>query len=219
MNSIAKRTISALTTAALVVLAIIYASETVITFALGLLLGCVLLEYLLLLGKKMPLESARASLWFLAGVPVLVLPFVAFASAVHFHGNLMMLYLIAIVKISDMGGFAAGVSTAKLMKGGNHKMCPTISPNKSWEGLAGSVAASCILSCCFMPITGFICWKALAFGVTAALVGTFGDLVESKFKRWVGVKDSSTFMPAGMGGFLDMFDSLLFAPAVLLPFI
>ena len=61
--------------------------------------------------------------------------------------------------------------------------------------------------------------KALAFGVTAALVGTFGDLVESKFKRWVGVKDSSTFMPAGMGGLLDMFDSLLFAPAVLLPFI
>jgi phosphatidate cytidylyltransferase len=219
MNSIAKRTISALTTAALVVLAIIYASETVITFALGLLLGCVLLEYLLLLGKKMPLASARASLWFLAGVPVLALPFVAFASAVHFHGNLMMLYLIAIVKISDMGGFAAGVSTAKLMKGGNHKMCPTISPNKSWEGLAGSVTASCILSCCFMPITGFIWWKALAFGVTAALVGTFGDLVESKFKRWVGVKDSSTFMPAGMGGFLDMFDSLLFAPAVLLQFI
>ena len=55
--------------------------------------------------------------------------------------------------------------------------------------------------------------------VVAALVGTFGDLVESKFKRWVGVKDSATFMPAGLGGFLDMFDSLLFAPAVLLPFI
>ena len=219
MNPIAKRTISALTTAALVVLAIIYASETVITFALGLLLGCVLLEYLLLLGKKMPLASARASLWFLAGVPVLALPFVALASAVHFHGNRMMLYIIAIIKISDMGGFAAGVSTAKLMPGGNHKMCPTISPNKSWEGLAGSVAASCILSCCFIPITHFIWYKALAFGVTAALVGTFGDLVESKFKRWVGVKDSSTFMPAGMGGLLDMFDSLLFAPAVLLPFI
>ena len=79
--------------------------------------------------------------------------------------------------------------------------------------------AACILSCCFMPITHFIWWKALAFGVVAALVGTAGDLVESKFKRWVGVKDSSTFMPAGMGGFLDMFDSLLFAPAVLLPFI
>ena len=219
MNPVLKRIITALTTATLVVLAIIYAPETVITFALGLLLGCVLLEYLLLLGKKMPLASARASLWFLAGVPVLALPFVAFASAVHFHGNLMMLYLIAIVKISDMGGFAAGMSSAKLMKGGNHKLCPTISPNKSWEGLFGSVFASSVMSCAWMSFTHFGVGKALAFGAVAALVGTFGDLVESKFKRWVGVKDSSTFMPAGMGGLLDMFASLLFAPAVLLPFI
>ena len=167
----------------------------------------------------MPLASARASLWFLAGVPVLALPFVAFASAVHFHGNLMMLYLIAIVKISDMGGFAAGMSSAKLMKGGNHKLCPTISPNKSWEGLFGSVFASSVMSCAWMSFTHFGVGKALAFGAVAALVGTFGDLVESKFKRWVGVKDSATFMPAGLGGFLDMFDSLLFAPAALLPFI
>ena len=219
MNPVLKRIITALTTATLVVLAIIYAPETVITFALGLLLGCVLLEYLLLLGKKMPLASARASLWFLAGVPVLALPFVAFASAVHFHGNLMMLYLIAIVKISDMGGFAAGMSSAKRMKGGNHKLCPTISPNKSWEGLFGSVFASSVMSCAWMSFTHFGVGKALAFGAVAALVGTFGDLVESKFKRWVGVKDSATFMPAGLGGFLDMFDSLLFAPAALLPFI
>ena len=219
MNPVLKRIITALTTATLVVLAIIYAPETVITFALGLLLGCVLLEYLLLLGKKMPLASARASLWFLAGVPVLALPFVAFAYAVHFHGNLMMLYLIAIVKISDMGGFAFGLSSAKLMKGGNHKLCPTISPNKSWEGLFGSVFASSVMSCAWMSFTHFGIGKALAFGVAAALVGTFGDLVESKFKRWVGVKDSATFMPAGLGGFFDMFDSLLFAPAALLPFI
>jgi phosphatidate cytidylyltransferase len=52
--------------------------------------------------------------------------------------------------------------------------------------------------------------------VTAAIVGTAGDLVESKFKRWVGVKDSSTMkITNGMGGFLDMVDSLLFAPSVI----
>ena len=219
MNPIAKRTISALTTAALVVLAIIYAPTSWIKPVVTVLAGLAFFEFSLLLRRKTCSLTLR---WFALGVFGCLVIFTGLTSlstiAIR-YGNLMMLYIIAIVKISDMGGFAAGVSSAKLMKGGNHKMCPTISPNKSWEGLAGSVAASCILSCCFMPITGFIWWKALAFGVTAALVGTFGDLVEPKFKRWVGVKDSSTFMPAGMGGLLDMFDSLLFAPAILLPFI
>ena len=218
MNPIAKRTISALTTAALVVLAIIYAPTKWILPAFSALVALVVLEYLSLVLKKLG-RSFRALGPFLLGALIIMISLSALPAIAARHGNLMMLYIIAIVKISDMGGFAAGVSTAKLIKGGNHKMCPTISPNKSWEGLAGSVVASCILSCCFIPITHFIWWKALAFGVTAALVGTFGDLVESKFKRWVGVKDSSTFMPAGMGGLLDMFDSLLFAPAVLLPFI
>ena len=219
MNPIAKRTISALTTAALVVLAIIYAPTSWIKPVVTVLAGLAFFEFSLLLRRK---TSSLTLRWFVLGVfgCLVILTGLTSLSVIAIrHGNLMMLYVIAIVKVSDMGGFAAGVSTAKLMTGGNHKMCPTISPNKSWEGLAGSVAASCVLSCCFMPITGFIWWKALAFGVTAALVGTFGDLVESKFKRWVGVKDSSTFMPAGMGGLLDMFDSLLFAPTVLLPFI
>ena len=68
-------------------------------------------------------------------------------------------------------------------------------------------------------MTGFIWYKALAFGVAAALIGTLGDLVESRFKREVDVKDSATFMPAGLGGFLDMFDSLIFAPALFFPFL
>ena len=216
MNPIAKRTISALTTAALVVLAIIYVPTSWIRPVFAAVIALVFFEFCLLLKRR--LGGLRLVLGALVGLAVLCLLGALPAIAVE-RGNLMMLYIIAIIKISDMGGFAAGVSTAKLMTGGNHKMCPTISPNKSWEGLAGSVVASCILSCCFIPITHFVWYKALTFGVTAALVGTFGDLVESKFKRWVGVKDSSTFMPAGMGGLLDMFDSLLFAPAVLLPFI
>ena len=219
MNPIAKRTISALTTAALVVLAIIYAPTKWITPAFLVIYLAVIAECMALMAKKYGKWVFRGILPSIFGILLIGGCLGALPTIAEEHGNLMMLYVIAIIKISDMGGFAAGVSTAKLMKGGNHKMCPTISPNKSWEGLAGSVAASCILSCCFIPITHFSCSKALAFGVTAALGGTFGDLVESKFKRWVGVKDSSTFMPAGMGGLLDMFDSLLFAPAVLLPFI
>lgn len=127
-------------------------------------------------------------------------------------GMTMLLYTIAIIKISDMGGFAFGMAF------GRHKMCPAISPGKSWEGMAGSIFASCLVSCAFMPLTGFAVPKALAFGVAAAVVGTLGDLVESRMKRECGVKDSATFMPAGMGGFLDMFDSLVFAPAVMYHF-
>ena len=51
-------------------------------------------------------------------------------------------------------------------------------------------------------------------GIAFALVATAGDLIESRFKRECGVKDSATFLPAGMGGLLDMFDSFLFLPAL-----
>ena len=218
MNPIAKRTISALTIAALVVLAIVKAPLWLFPYAFGALAVLSVVECAQLVARRRSLLSPGGLAVFVPWVLLIVLAFStlpAIALLRGGEGSLLMLYVIAIVKISDMGGFAAGLSTAKLMKGGNHKMCPTISPNKSWEGLAGSVAASCILSCCFMPVTQFGWPKALGFGVAAALLGTAGDLIESKLKRWAGVKDSATFLPAGMGGFLDMFDSLLIAPFVL----
>ena len=217
MNPVLKRIITALSTAALVVLAIVYAPFAVIAPAVCALIALAYVEYLLLLVKKFG-SLVKCPGWLVTGLVFLSL-LLALPWAAREYGNLMMLYLIAIVKFSDMGGFAFGMSSAKLMKGGNHKLCPTVSPNKSWEGLFGSVLASVLMSLAFLPVTHFAWPKAVAFGVVAALVGTFGDLVESKFKRWVGVKDSATFMPAGLGGFLDMLDSLLFAPAVLLPFI
>lgn len=220
MNPVLKRIITALTTAALVVLAIVYLPTKALPPIFSVVMALVVIEFALLLKKKVPLASVRGIVGLLLGFAVIAGGLSALpASAVLTKSNLWMLYLIAIVKFSDMGGFAFGMSSAKLMKGGNHKLCPTISPNKSWEGLFGSVFASSVMSCAWMSFTHFGVGKALAFGAVAALVGTFGDLVESKFKRWVGVKDSATFMPAGLGGFLDMFDSLLFAPAALLPFI
>ena len=54
-------------------------------------------------------------------------------------------------------------------------------------------------------------------GICFALAATAGDLIESRFKRECGVKDSATFMPAGMGGFLDMLDSIIFLPALVYP--
>jgi len=209
------RVVTALTTAAMVVLAILCAPVAWFRPVVSVLAALAIFEYVQLLKKGLGgLGSARGVAFALVGAAVLLVSFASLPLIAEAHGAKMLLYVVAIVKFSDMGGFAIGMSTAKFMRGGNHKMCPTISPNKSWEGLAGSITASIVMSLAFMPVTHFAIGKTLAFGVAAALVGTFGDLVESKFKRWVGVKDSATFMPAGLGGFLDMFDSLIFAPAL-----
>jgi len=220
MNPIAKRVITALSVAAAVVCAVIYAPVWAVAAAVFALWLLAELELGQLLTRRLAPTSFAFFLAFAVGSTVMAAAFSALPIIAARHGNLALLYVLSIVKVSDMGGFAFGLTSAKLMKGGNHKLCPTISPNKSWEGLFGSVFASCLVSCCFAPVTHFAWPKALAMGVAAALVGTFGDLVESKFKRWVGVKDSSTMkITNGMGGVLDMFDSLVFAPTALCPFI
>ena len=89
-----------------------------------------------------------------------------------------------------------------------------ISPKKTWEGTIGGIILS-------MVIIGLVAWStsfdvidAIVISGIASIVGTFGDLLESKLKRMANVKDSGNFMP-GHGGFLDRFDSLLLAiPAV-----
>ena len=189
--------------------------------AVACLIALAIVEFVVLANRKDPKPAAgwRAIL-LLAGIAVIAGGLWALAEIAVRHGNLMLFYVVAIIKFSDVGGFAVGTASAKLMKGGNHKLCPTISPGKSWEGLFGSVLLSCIVSCACIPVTHFTVGKSLAFGVAAALLGTAGDLVESKFKRWVGVKDSSTMkITNGMGGILDMLDSLIIAPAALLPFL
>lgn len=136
-------------------------------------------------------------------------------------GLYTLFFLIAVAKFSDTGGFAFGVTM------GRHKMCPSISPNKSWEGLVGSMvfaSATTAVFCCLARRFGWAehcaLWgwldaaRVVPVGIAFALVATAGDLIESRFKRECGVKDSSTFLPAGMGGFLDMFDSFIFLPAL-----
>ena len=221
MNPVLKRILTALSIAALVVTAILTAPECAFLPVVLILFVTAVLEYVVLLNRKIPFSRVAAYPAFLAGVLVLGAALFSLLAILHtapgdIGPNKMLLYVVMIVKCSDIGGFVFGLSSAKLMKGGNHKLCPSISPGKSWEGLLGSIIFSCVFSCAFMPITGFAVAQALKLGVVAALVGTAGDLVESKFKRWVGVKDSSAFkFTNGMGGILDMLDSLLFAPTVL----
>ena len=226
MNPVLKRTLTGLAIGLVVVGAALFAPPAAILPVVALLALLATVEFALLLRRKMPGLGVRGVLGFLAGAALIAGGLLALARIPSLYGeetcgglrlgNVMLLYVVMVVKFSDVGGFAFGLTSAKLMKGGNHKLCPAISPGKSWEGLFGSLFASCLVSCAFMGATGFGWGKSLFCGATAALVGTAGDLVESKFKRWVGVKDSSALkITNGMGGILDMLDSLLFAPAVL----
>lgn len=115
----------------------------------------------------------------------------------------ILLGLLSLIWINDIGAYVVGVSMGK------HKMIPRISPKKSWEGFFGGVSltilAAWILSMVF-PIINLKHWMVI--GVSTALLGVIGDLVESMFKRSIGVKDSGKFLP-GHGGILDRFDALL----------
>lgn len=117
----------------------------------------------------------------------------------------LTLALIVLLWVNDTGAYLVGITTGK------HRLFERISPKKSWEGFFGGLVFS-IAVALFMPaifgVTDMLGWILVALVVVAG--GTFGDLVESLIKRNAGVKDSGKAIP-GHGGFLDRFDSLLFA--------
>ena len=129
-------------------------------------------------------------------------------------------YVILCMKMADSGGYFFGT------RFGKHKLAPTISPKKSWEGLAGGVVFCVIVNIGWWIFSkghinsaiSFSLFHAIILGFLFPIVGTVGDLVESMFKRAVDVKDSNT-MVYGLGGILDMVDSILFAAPMLFIYI
>jgi phosphatidate cytidylyltransferase len=118
-----------------------------------------------------------------------------------------LLFIIATIKACDIGAYFTGLAI------GRHKLIEWLSPKKTWEGLLGGIAASVAVA--FIPRwacadCGMSVTKCVVFGVTMALVGQAGDLLESLFKRDAQAKDSASAIPA-FGGVLDVIDSLLLA--------
>ncbi len=120
-------------------------------------------------------------------------------------GLWVLLMFVFVVKCADIGAYAIGTSFGK------HKFSPKISPSKSWEGMAGAVAAAIIVAVGFAVCCDIMAWwLAVIFGLCFAFIGQIGDLVESMMKRDAEQKDSSNNVP-GFGGILDVIDSLLVA--------
>jgi phosphatidate cytidylyltransferase len=100
---------------------------------------------------------------------------------------------------------------------GHHRLCPSVSPNKTVEGALFGLISSIVITAIFLTLaTRFRhpWWSGAGIGLALGVAGEAGDLLESRFKRWVGVKDSGSLIP-GHGGVLDRFDSLLLAAPVL----
>lgn len=160
---------------------------------------------------------------FLISQMMIAMP-IATLGFLYFLDKWLLLALFALIWVNDSGAYIVGSLTAK-RPNGNHKMTPHISPKKSWEGLLGGVVftfgASLILyKCGWYNAISVGHWGvliALVFAFLVSTFGTMGDLMESLFKRSIGVKDSGRFLP-GHGGVLDRFDSILLASPVVTAF-
>ena len=131
----------------------------------------------------------------------------------HVSGRIYFLFLLLVTKFGDIGAYTVGMISSRVLPGGNHKIIPKISPKKSWEGTLGGMCVSIAVSytfCHFAP--GLIKDYGPLFPLIAGFIlfwgGFIGDLVESSLKRTAGVKDSGNMIP-GMGGALDVIDSLV----------
>lgn len=127
----------------------------------------------------------------------------------HPDGALRILALVVLIACNDTFAYIAGVLLGK------HKLAPSISPKKSWEGLIGGAIASIVGGSLIFHYLFEVNWiVGAAIGVMTVITATCGDLIESAIKRDLAIKDMSNLLP-GHGGIMDRLDSALFtAPAV-----
>lgn len=166
-------------------------------------LTSVLLLWYLRTGQPLP-----ASGW--------IMPAVYLAPAVATYTNLMLFHdheasalifaVFAMLWTNDTFAYLGGKAWGK------RRLWPSVSPKKSWEGLLVGMMATMALGSFWHQITGWLqpWWVGLALATVVSIFGNLGDLLESRMKRQLGVKDSGNLIP-GHGGILDRIDSFLLA--------
>jgi phosphatidate cytidylyltransferase len=166
---------------------------------LGFVIGTLLIFFLFKKNKK--------SIYLLTGLGYIALS-LGLLVQLRFQSLLLPLILILFIWMNDTMAYLTGSFIGKT------PFFPLISPKKTWEGTVGGI----IFTMVFASIWGYYThWFPILFwlllGLIAGIVGTGGDLIESKLKRLAGIKDSGSFMP-GHGGALDRFDSLLLSAPI-----
>ena len=127
---------------------------------------------------------------------------------VQFNGRYLILIPFAVAFLSDSGAYFVGCAIGK------HKMAPTISPKKSWEGFFGGLVSGVLGMLLYVVVLQFgfgfrvNYLHAALYGFAGSLAGVFGDLCFSVIKRQTGIKDYGKLIP-GHGGVLDRFDSII----------
>ena len=122
----------------------------------------------------------------------------------HRHGVAFLLAAVIVTATADIASLLVGSAF------GRHPLAPSISPNKTWEGLVGGAVAAILVSVIVVHfIHPWTIESSLVFGIVVAVVAPIGDLSQSMIKRHLGVKDMGRLMP-GHGGILDRVDGLLF---------
>lgn len=172
---------------------------------LGTIGGSVLLALMwrMFTGAEGFARDSAASVFIIGYIPLLA-SFVGLILAQP-HGVAKAVAVFLCIVGSDTGGYAAGASI------GRHPMVPTISPKKTWEGLAGSVVLASVVGVLqFVFVMNQPWWLGVLLAIVVVVFGTAGDLIESMIKRDVGIKDMSSFLP-GHGGVMDRLDSMLVA--------
>lgn len=164
---------------------------------------------------RAPITTAALTLLGLMYVPFLFnfVALLAFMPGDPSQNRFLLIYLLAVTKFSDVGAYVIGSLV------GRHKMIPRISPGKTWEGFAGAILTSLAISVALTAMMGpraqaLSFTSSIVLGLLLPLISVVGDLAESVVKRDASIKDSGHTIP-GIGGALDLIDSILFTAPVL----
>lgn len=177
--------------------------------------------WVILVGTTLSFWKSKGQLAFSLGTAYICLPLLALSALYYTNGDdsrTLVLWLVFVVWATDIGGYIVGKSV------GGPKLCPAISPKKTWAGLLGAIGFAMLVAYVFalflkaydyvnLPIHHTT--RLLVFSAGAlAIISQIGDLFESFIKRRLELKDSSDLIP-GHGGLFDRVDGLIFAAGIM----